>query len=204
MGEPTILRNHKLRTLRALRMIEGRITGLSLQHIGNMLGLAKKTVSDELAWAERQGLLDNLEKQLLTDLVPAAMKTITAALALNDTATALEVMKGTGLFRKPAERIATNPAASQNEESLEVHVRRINRPSPTQITSTREASTLEGSPREAPALGPAPIEAELVPHREQARPQDTDQRVANANLPSESTLEHYLTQAGNGAGPSGD
>lgn len=203
MGNGTAIRDPKIRRARALRMIEQRILGLSLTQVGKLFNLEGKTVMRELTWAEKEGLLEDLERSILKDLVPVAITTIKHTMEANkDSAVALEVMKGVGLFRKPAERQVALPSVSENEESLEVHVRRINRPASQQDLPPGRPPTAQLSSISATAASNAQtIEAEVVDDRDEAREANPNQSMDLTDLSSEPTLEQHLAQAGHEIGP---
>lgn len=203
MSAASKLHDPALRKLRALRIIEQRIIGMSLKQIGLGLGIEALTVSDEINWAKRQGLMDTLENQILSELVPAAIGAAKKAMDSGDVTVALAVFNGTGLFRKTAERPIALPGATPGEESLEVHVKRINRsaaPAAQEIAPSGTSGAQLGSVGQSPALGAAPLEAELVTDSSEARPQDTDGGVEQSLNPEPGELEHYLAQARNEVG----
>lgn len=194
------MRNPAIRKLRALRIIEQRILGQSLAAIGASLDIERDTVMAELSWAKRQGLMETLENRILDELGPASIDAMKKAITNGNTDLALRVFEGTGLFRKTADRQPLLPGATEGEESLEVHVKRINRPSPQEIAPSREASAQLGSVRESPALGPAPLEAELVEDRGQAGQADADERVDLTDYVAQRTAESKLTPQRNEVG----
>jgi hypothetical protein len=99
--------------LRALQMIQLRLRGKSLVAIGKEFGVSEQTVRRSLNWAERTGLVESFEDQILQELVPEAMKTIKAAIQGNNVDAALEVFKGVGLLKKHSDKTVT-PGAAEN------------------------------------------------------------------------------------------
>lgn len=191
MANGTAIRDPKIRRARALRMIEQRILGLSLTQVGKLFNLEGKTVMRELTWAEKQGLLEDLERKILNELVPSAITTIKHVMETNkDSAVALEVMKGVGLFRKPAERPALLPAASADEESLEFHVKRVTRSASAQEIETSGTPSPNGrSLSEGATLSLPPIEAEVVETGSETRPSNAYGSVEQSNLSGATGLE---------------
>ena len=117
------MRNPDLRRVRALAMMQRRMANISLSDIAQEFNVKAITVSNELAWAKKQGLIENYQQQLLNELVPEAIKTVKVAIADGNVKAAIEVLKGTGLLSaKPMEQPT---APDGGAESLEIYVRKI-------------------------------------------------------------------------------
>lgn len=159
--------NHALYRLRALKMIELRLKGISLVAIGKEFGVSDQTVARSLKWAETNGLIESFEDQILNELVPAAMKTLREAMVDGKNAdVALEVFKGIGLFKKHSDKtVQANPGG---EESLESYLsrKRAAGPEPALTISPKpEVRVLEGQlaeagPEDSASPAPAVVEAD--------------------------------------------
>lgn len=73
MGAP-IIREPELRRVRALQMLQRRITGGTLEQIADEFGVTRETVSRQLKWAAREGLIEDHEERILNELVPEAIR----------------------------------------------------------------------------------------------------------------------------------
>jgi hypothetical protein len=148
-----------LRKLRALAILQRRMANTSLAEIGREFNVTATTVAKEIQWAERQGLLESYEQQILAELVPDSIKAVKTALKDGNVKAAIEVLKGTGLLgAKPAQQAAP---ADGGGESLEIYVRKIGGEKPhAGLTSGAPVGALptvtavpQGlAPGEAPAL----------------------------------------------------
>lgn len=155
--------NQALYRLRALKMIELRLKGISLVAIGKEFGVSDQTVARSLKWAETNGLIESFEDQILNELVPAAMKTLKEAMVDGKNAdVALEVFKGIGLFKKHSDKtVQANPGG---EESLESYLSR-KRESAAALPPKPEVRVLEGQlaeagPEDSASPAPAVVEAD--------------------------------------------
>lgn len=145
---------------------------MSLAQIGAEFHMEAKNVTKEINWAQRQGLVDRFEDQILSELVPSAIGALKTAMTNGDSNAALEVLKGVGLFRK--DRPMAAPPSPIIEESLELHVKRISSP----LLQASQAPRLDSQRLLADtAGGAAPVEAELVEDSEQARAATDEQPV---------------------------
>lgn len=145
--------NQALYRLRALKMIELRLKGISLVAIGKEFGVSDQTVARSLKWAETNGLIESFEDQILNELVPAAMKTLKEAMVDGKNAdVALEVFKGIGLFKKHSDKtVQANPGG---EESLESYLSRKRESAGPSVSASAlppkpEVRVLEGQLAEA-------------------------------------------------------
>lgn len=161
-------------------MIERRLKNVSLVAIGKEFGVSDQTVARSLKWAEKNGLIESFEDQILNDLVPTAMKTLKEAMETGkDAQVALEVFKGIGLFKKHSDKtVATSSGESEDLESYLRNKRFTDRsgspaPGPT-LPPKPEVRVLEG---ELTGVGPenpqSPSETVVAPSSEDS-PQDED------------------------------
>lgn len=137
--EVTNIKDEALRRARALMIIKGRIHSQSNKSLAKEFNVSEATIATEIDWAKRKGLVASFEDQVLESLVPEAINVFKNALANNDTQAALEVLKGTGILRKPSDK-SSYVQPVQEEESLEIHIKRISVPG------------LSGPSRQSPAL----------------------------------------------------
>lgn len=101
---------------------------MSNASIAKEFAISSHTVEREIDWAKRQGLVQDYEDSILTQLVPEAIKVFAAALAAGDRTVALEVLKGTGMLRKPSDKATYGtPPTAEGEESLEIHIKKVMR-----------------------------------------------------------------------------
>lgn len=158
--------NQALYRLRALKMIELRLKGISLVAIGKEFGVSDQTVARSLKWAETNGLIESFEDQILNELVPAAMKTLREAMVDGKNAdVALEVFKGIGLFKKHTDKTVTKPGA---DEDLESYLRSKRQVAGQSVQSAGalppkpEVRVLEGQLAEAGPENPPPATSGVV------------------------------------------
>jgi hypothetical protein len=112
-----------IRRVRALAMLQRRMVNIARRDIATEFNVKEDTVDTEISWAKKQGLVANYENQILNELVPAAIKTVKAAVAAGDVKAALEILKGSGvLHTKPA---PPGGPPDGGAESLEIYVRKI-------------------------------------------------------------------------------
>lgn len=169
-------------------MIERRLSGTSLKAIGAEFNIQVVHVMNELQWAERQGIVQGFEDQILSELVPASMTALKSAIEAGNTELALEIFKGTGLLRKQADRSPTQPT-QVIEESLEVHVKRITQPAANRSQRTLDVGSV---PTDSAQLSAA-IEAEVVEDSGAHRSADPEQGMDLANYLAQQTAEPTTT-----------
>lgn len=189
-----------IRRLRALQMLQLKLTGHSMTAIAERFNVRSWCVKDELLWAKQQGLVQAAEDRILTELVPEALNAVKAALVSGNVDAALEVLKGIGLLGKNKQPFA--PQAS--EESLEVHVTRIT----SNVNSTSFKSIAERQAGAIDSRGPLPNTPQLPPaaappvesHRIEDSPKDIIEGVVEPDDVGKSELESYLDASGNDSG----
>jgi DNA-binding Lrp family transcriptional regulator len=76
-------------------------SNMSYKQIGDAMNIHRETVERRMVWAEKAGLFLDLEKQVIENIVPKAMKAIETALEDGDAETALEILKSVGVLRDP-------------------------------------------------------------------------------------------------------
>lgn len=149
----TVLRDPGIRRLRALAFLQRRLGNIPLADIAKEFNVVPITVSKELAWAKRQGLIEDYSLQILNDLVPDAIATVKTALGQGDVKAALAILTSVGLL---GAKVAATPAPAGEGESLELYVRHINpgggSHGPT-ITSSPILAALGAAPDEHPTAG---------------------------------------------------
>lgn len=95
------LHNIDLQKMQAMMMINMKLRGMGNLEIAKAMNISKDTVERRLAFANKAGLFVELERQILDDLVPAAMKAIKTALEDGDAETAMELFKSMGIIPDP-------------------------------------------------------------------------------------------------------
>lgn len=212
----TVLRDPGIRRLRALAFLQRRLGNIPLADIAKEFNVVPMTVSKELAWAKRQGLIEDYSLQILNDLVPDAIATVKTALVAGDVKAALAILTSVGLL---GAKVAATPAPAGEGESLELYVRHINpgggSHGPT-ITSSPILAALGAAPDEHSTAGTpgadsgslsqdSVIDAEVIaPAVRRARDEDnsTDQEqdlgisADGEGLPPESPLDAGRINAG--------
>lgn len=165
------LQDPALRRLRAMRFIEGRLHNMSIGEIAAEFNLSEKTISREIDWAKRHNLVADYEEQILGNLVPKAIKAFEIALDAGDAQAALEVLKGTGLLRKPSTKPLTAPESQ--EDSLEIHIKKItgkgSDATKRALKAAGESSADVRRVLENSTSSPQVIEASLVEARDENR-----------------------------------
>lgn len=119
----TMIRDPALQRLRALKVVELRVTGHSYEEIAKYLRCSMGTVKNILKFAEKAELIVDAEDKILNELVPLAHTAIKDALTEGNAKIAVEVMKGIGLFGSKASK--TTPANSSNDEDLASYISKL-------------------------------------------------------------------------------
>lgn len=154
-----------MRRLRAKKMIQLRVQQMSKAEIARQMNISHDTVIRELKWAERQGLIQDAEDDIIRDLVPLAVKVMKEALASNKVEmkerlkAADRVLTGTGVLKK--EVVAEAPDGPKDEVEVWLMKRRTSGGALQQATP---APALEAGESGELTSGPvAPVvEAEVV------------------------------------------
>jgi hypothetical protein len=107
----SILKNPQLRRIRAKKMIAMRVNNWSVSQIGAHFQLGNEQVSNTLRWAEKEGVVNEFEDEILRDLVPLAIQAYKDQLNDPDkvranTVVAKDILQGTGVLKKAADRAA--------------------------------------------------------------------------------------------------
>jgi hypothetical protein len=80
----TKLNSPKMRRIRALQMVQMRVSNMTNQQIADHFRIHESAVKKTLSWAEKAGLLAEAEDKILQELFPHARKAIQAALEDDD------------------------------------------------------------------------------------------------------------------------
>jgi len=108
--------NKDLQKIQALMMMQMRLgQNMSNKKIAEAMNLNVETVERRFALAEKAGLFLDLEKELITNLVPKAMKAIETALEDGDSETALEILKSVGVLRDRKEAKTQSQERDDND-----------------------------------------------------------------------------------------
>lgn len=108
--------NPAIRRVRAMKMLEMRVAGHTMDAIAAEFNCHPDTVARNLDWAAREGLLQKTEEDIISKLVPEAIRVYTDALAKNnDTFVAKDVLTHA---MKIADRLA---ARKEHEEDLSLN-----------------------------------------------------------------------------------
>jgi hypothetical protein len=124
----TLVRSDGVKRIQALAMMRELAGGKSLAETAVKFNTSQNVVRARLNYAQRAGLFTHHEDVILRGMVPLAEDVLIEKLLLGDKEVALEVYKGTGLFRKPGTRA---PAATENDgkggnqETLESHIAKL-------------------------------------------------------------------------------
>lgn len=65
--------NPALRRIRVEQVLKRKLSGYSHQEVADELGIAIGSVTNDMHYASKHGLLDKIEQRLLSDLVPLAI-----------------------------------------------------------------------------------------------------------------------------------
>jgi hypothetical protein len=123
-----LTRNEGVVRIQALAMMRELAGGKSLADVAVKFNTSAAIVRSRMNYAQRAGLFTHHEDVILRGMVPLAEDVLIERLMLGDKEVALEVYKGTGLFRKPGTRA---PAATENDgkggqaETLESHIAKL-------------------------------------------------------------------------------
>lgn len=101
------------------------MANVAVADIAKEFNLEPPTVNREIEWAKQQGLIQNYADQILTSLVPEAIKTVQKSLTEGNVKAAIEVLKGTGLL-STSKPLAQQPSPSTEggePETLEAYIR---------------------------------------------------------------------------------
>lgn len=133
---------------RAMLILKRKLTsGLTNAMIAKEFNISKVTVERALRKAKSEQMVERFEDQILAELVPAAITTLKQALVDGNATAAIEVMKGMGVFKKPATK--GSEEANGDNDSLEVYIRSKRQPT-SRLASDGQASLPRVS--EQPAL----------------------------------------------------
>lgn len=110
--------------LRALKMLEHKLTGKTNKEIGEIFGVSAATVNRALTLADRGDLTAQFEDQILKDLVPLAVSAFKTALTNGDAQVALEVLKGTNLLKKQGDKRPVGGPDNGDGDELEIYIRK--------------------------------------------------------------------------------
>lgn len=146
----------EMRRARAMAMVARRIHGASYRDIAAEFNVSIDTVERSLTYAKRAGLIVRYEDKILSELVPGAIDQVKKAITNGDTATAMEVLKGSGMLLKPSEKAKQEAPASEGE-TLEIYIKRF-RGGDTQIAA---AASNGSSPAAELSTGDDIIDAAL-------------------------------------------
>jgi DNA-binding Lrp family transcriptional regulator len=94
--------NKDLQKIQAMMMIQMKLgQNMSYTEIAKAMNVHPDTVERRFIFAEKAGMFLQLEAQIMSTIVPKAMKAIETALEDGDAETALEVLKSVGVLRDP-------------------------------------------------------------------------------------------------------
>lgn len=71
----TVLRNPQLRRARVAQVISQRLMGQTIPKIAKSLNASKETIINDLKYAKKHGMIENISEQILRELVPLAIET---------------------------------------------------------------------------------------------------------------------------------
>lgn len=151
----TLIRDPGLRRLRALRVLERRITGHSLADIAKEFNVSRLTVKNILDWAKRADLVASAEDKILSELVPAAHAAILSALKDGNAEIALKIFEGT--IPSFSKQKPTTPVTVAGDDDLASYV--------NQLRSQSGVIDGEVGPTESPLGADSPTEASAAPQR---------------------------------------
>lgn len=160
----TLTRSDGVKRIQALAMMRELAGGKSLADVAVKFNTSQHIVKSRMNYAQRAGLFTHHEDVILRGMVPLAEDVLIEKLLLGDKEVALEVYKGTGLFRKPGTRA---PAATENDgkgnvETLESHIAKL-RNAKELFESTGAVDAEFAGVFEAPTPSPlAALEASLA------------------------------------------
>jgi hypothetical protein len=104
-----------LKRLRFLHFLNDRLMGLTIPRIAEKWNVHEDTVSRTLTWGKRAGLIADAEDRLLSEIFPAAEKTIIEAIKDGDAVTAREIYK---MVVKGRDAKKGDGSASTDEDEL--------------------------------------------------------------------------------------
>lgn len=108
--------NKDLQKIQALMMLQMRLgSNMSYKEIAQAMNVHPETVERRMIFAEKAGLFLDLEKEIITKIVPKAMKAIETALEDGDSETALEILKSVGVLRDRKAPKTAKEEADDNE-----------------------------------------------------------------------------------------
>lgn len=100
-------------------MIELLMTGASQKDIAEKFRLTTRTIKNEMAFLEKEGLLKQTEEQILTDLYPKAMKVLNKHLDEQIARPGMTSIDGAkAILKEPLKRVAMREAPTE-EMTLE-------------------------------------------------------------------------------------
>lgn len=151
-------RNPELRAMRAEHMLLRRAAGLKIKEIAQEFQLAPDTVTDELKWARRRGIMDRAQHYLVDRLIPKALAGMEVALDHGNYEAARDLLFGIGLLQKSVNGTVQHTLGPPGESFDQWRMTRIKRPDGSSATIVETAPTLPPPPGaeilqlEAPAV----------------------------------------------------
>lgn len=129
-----------VRRLRAQKMVEDRVFGMSIAKMADKYQVHPNTVSKELRFANEEGLIANLEDRILRELVPLAIETYKAKMKEDkDAFVAKDVLTNLARLSEKQERRQKEDTSN----TLEAYIRlRATKNDPTAKSLVTTASSI--------------------------------------------------------------
>lgn len=148
---------NEIKKIKALRVLDHKVNGLTAKQIEEQMNISPSAQRRLMSWAEKANLIAEAEDTILEKIVPEALSRVLKAVSEEgDTSTALEILKGAGIFKKTSEKVAGGGGPlNAGEESLEIYLRKVRGPNTYTVPPVAEREFAKGDRMEVEDLGPA-------------------------------------------------
>lgn len=147
----------EIKRLKALKVLNHKVNGLTQIQIEQEMNISPSAQRRLMTWAQKANLIAEAEDTILEKIVPAALSRVHKAIEEEgDTSTALEILKGAGIFKKTSEKFAGGGGPLHaGEESLEVYLRKVRRPNAYSVPPVATRPLAENDRYTIEDLGPS-------------------------------------------------
>lgn len=147
----------ELAQMRALMMLQQKLTGRTHESIAAEFGCSKDTVKRQLRLAVTSDLIQKFEDELLKDLVPEAMRAVKVAMTNGNANVAVEILKGSGVLKRQVEKPS---GGAESGDDLEIYIRSKRTKAESPRLPTKHSAPL---PPVSPVLALPEVTADVAP-----------------------------------------
>jgi hypothetical protein len=119
-----LLHNKDLQKLQAMMMIQMKLgKNMSNVQIAKEMGVHYETVASRMKLAEEAGLFLDMKNEMISRILPKAMKAVDTALEDGDSETGLEILRAFGIVRDP--RVQKTSQEVQEDTALQEAINEV-------------------------------------------------------------------------------